>query len=360
MACERDSFGWRRHKLSIQVQLWLATAVALVHCGSSFCGSSFASDSLTAEDPTFHDPDRHTVVLSGITAETLGPPVKLLRGSLQYWHDVETAARWNLMVVQPSEVDVELVAAVADPYAGAAFEIRIGDEVLQSELISSGGWEAYRTFRLGTLAVEPGEQTITLQATHLPKGAFGNVRSIRLRGIHTARPPSEKLNESGPFQFVSTARFGHRRLTPSGRLPLAAPNLENGTTLVVDLSRQFQTIEGFGGAFTEAAASVFRQLRPERQREILDAYFDAETGHGYRLCRTHINSCDFSLGSYAYTEVEGDVDLEHFNIDRDRQYLIPLIRAAQKTAGDDRIKLFASPWSPPAWMKNKRPNDRWR
>jgi glucosylceramidase len=113
---------------------------------------------------------------------------------------------------------------------------------------------------------------------------------------------------------------------------------------------RYQEIEGFGGAFTEAAALTLFKLPAERQREVLAAYFDPAHGHGYTLCRTHINSCDFSSGHYAYAEIDGDVDLRHFSIDRDRQALIPLIRAAQQAAGRP-LKLLASPWSPPAWMK---------
>jgi len=68
------------------------------------------------------------------------------------------------------------------------------------------------------------------------------------------------------------------------------------------------------------------------------------------LCRTNINSCDFSSDSYAYTETDGDVSLEHFSIEHDRKYKIPLIKAAIERSGND-VRLFASPWSPPAWMK---------
>jgi len=120
--------------------------------------------------------------------------------------------------------------------------------------------------------------------------------------------------------------------------------------IILDDQKTFQIIEGFGGAFTEAAASTFYKMSPHIQNEILNAYFDVENGHGYSICRTHINSCDFSLGNYAYTEIDGDVNLEHFSIDRDRQALIPLIKAAMSTS-EAGFKLFASPWSPPAWMK---------
>ncbi|CCJ34021.1 glycoside hydrolase family 30 protein [Caloramator australicus] len=110
----------------------------------------------------------------------------------------------------------------------------------------------------------------------------------------------------------------------------------------------YQTIEGFGGAFTEAAAYNFYKLGEENKNKILKAYFDKHEGNGYNLCRTHINSCDFSLGNYDYVE-EYDVELKSFNIAREKKYVIPFIKKAMAFSND--IKLFASPWSPPAWMK---------
>jgi len=121
-------------------------------------------------------------------------------------------------------------------------------------------------------------------------------------------------------------------------------------TIMVDPGKKFQVIEGFGGAFTDAAAETFYKMPADKQQEILNAYFTSDKGIGYTLCRTHINSCDFSSGSYAYDEVPGDTLLEHFSIEHDEKYRIPMIQAALKTSGNN-IKIFASPWSPPAWMK---------
>lgn len=123
--------------------------------------------------------------------------------------------------------------------------------------------------------------------------------------------------------------------------------------LVVDTTRRFQTHLGFGGAFTEAAASVWQGLPEAAQARFLRDCFDPVQGHGYTLGRVHINSCDFSLGHYAHVEREGDHALESFSIARDRQALIPFIRAAQQVAGRP-LQLLASPWSPPAWMKTNR------
>jgi len=125
---------------------------------------------------------------------------------------------------------------------------------------------------------------------------------------------------------------------------------EHQPTLILDPDKQFQVIEGIGGALTDASAETFYKLPEDKQEELLTAYFDLEDGIGYSLCRTHINSCDFSSSSYAYSEVAGDKDLEHFSIAQDLKYRIPFIKAAMH-ASSDSFKLFASPWSPPAWMK---------
>jgi glucosylceramidase len=148
----------------------------------------------------------------------------------------------------------------------------------------------------------------------------------------TARATGERLASQEPIAFT----------------PLPQPR-EDVPTVVVDPGKTFQTIEGFGGALTDAAAETFAKLPEDKQQELLRAYFDPAKGIGYSLCRTHINSCDFSSESYAYT-APGDLDLKTFDVAHDRRYRIPFIKAALGTAGAP-VKLFASPWSPPAWMK---------
>ena len=65
--------------------------------------------------------------------------------------------------------------------------------------------------------------------------------------------------------------------------------------------------------------------------------------------RTHINSCDFSLGNYALCEQE-DRKLTGFSIERDKKMLIPFIKEALNEASSP-VLIMASPWSPPPWMK---------
>ena len=110
---------------------------------------------------------------------------------------------------------------------------------------------------------------------------------------------------------------------------------------------EYQEIKGFGGAFTEAAADTLYKLNKENQEKILKLYFDSNEGIGYNYGRVHINSCDFSLGNYTYVE-EGDQTLESFDIQREKRAVIPMIKEAMQY---NDIDLFASPWSPPAYMK---------
>ncbi len=123
-----------------------------------------------------------------------------------------------------------------------------------------------------------------------------------------------------------------------------------GPSVFVDPSRRMQTLLGFGGAFTEAAALTWQQLPPALGEELLRACFDPGQGHGYTLCRVPMGSSDFGLGNYAHAEVAGDFALQHFSIEHDRRHLLPFIHAAMRVAGRP-LRLLASPWSPPAWMK---------
>jgi glucosylceramidase len=146
-----------------------------------------------------------------------------------------------------------------------------------------------------------------------------------------------------------TARDSDARLAEQATL---APNADDPAlpAVWVNSAKAFQTIEGFGGAFTEAAAVTWLKLNTAQRDEVLYRYFDDADGHAYSLCRVHMGSCDFALGNYAHVETPGDVALQSFSIERDRQALLPFINAAQAVANRP-LKLLASPWSPPAWMK---------
>jgi len=122
--------------------------------------------------------------------------------------------------------------------------------------------------------------------------------------------------------------------------------------IVIQPEVQFQSIEGFGGAFTEATAHLLMQMSEEKRKLILEAYF-SEQGSNYSLTRTHINSCDFSLRNYAYAMVDKDTNLEHFSIEEDLTDLIPIVKEALEISKED-FKILSSPWTAPPWMKDNK------
>ena len=126
--------------------------------------------------------------------------------------------------------------------------------------------------------------------------------------------------------------------------------LETQVCVFVNPQKTYQSFLGIGAAITDASAEVFAQLPVAKQEEFLNAYFSKEKGIGYSIIRTSIHSSDFSSGSYTYV-AEGDAALKTFNIDHDKQSRIPLIKRAMQTAGE-KVHLYASPWSPPAFMKD--------
>jgi glucosylceramidase len=152
------------------------------------------------------------------------------------------------------------------------------------------------------------------------------------------------------MQSFITARGSEHRLSPAS-LPPATDSMGTPASLWIDPGKPFQTMLGFGGAFTEAAAHTWLTLGPPQQEAVLRACFDPASGHGYTLCRVHMNSCDFALGNYAHAATPGDLALNDFSIARDEQALLPFIKAAQRIAPSP-IKLLVSPWSPPPWMKS--------
>ncbi len=117
---------------------------------------------------------------------------------------------------------------------------------------------------------------------------------------------------------------------------------------------EFQTIDGIGATFNEIGAVAWMTL-PESQRESLMETLFGEDGAAFSFCRTALGASDFGVNAYSYSEVADDYTMEHFSIERERNSVIPYIQTAIKYNPD--MKLFSSPWSPPAWMKYSQQMD---
>ena len=119
--------------------------------------------------------------------------------------------------------------------------------------------------------------------------------------------------------------------------------------IVVNPTTRFQTVLGFGAAFTDGSCSIFNQLAPAAREQLFHHLFHPSQ-MGLNVCRTCIGSSDHSGSLYSFDDGEADPELERFSIDHDRAYILPILRQARGVNPD--LFLFSSPWSPPGWMKD--------
>lgn len=167
--------------------------------------------------------------------------------------------------------------------------------------------------------------------------------------LDTSRAVYQVPNSALVYTTDDSAKF---RLTLTDTITFTEKGqpFEREVAVFVDPTKTFQTFFGIGAALTDASAETFYKLPKAIQQEFLKAHFDKDSGIGYTVVRTNINSCDFSSDMYTYVS-DGDSALTSFNIDHDRKYKMPFIKESMAAAGG-KLNLFASPWSPPAWMKD--------
>ena len=121
---------------------------------------------------------------------------------------------------------------------------------------------------------------------------------------------------------------------------------------MVQTDAPLQAIEGFGACFNELGWTSLSALTAADRDSVLRELFAPGVGASFTLCRMPVGANDFSRDWYSYDETDGDFALEHFSIANDLETLVPFIQAA--LAHQPALKLWASPWSPPTWMKTNQ------
>lgn len=119
--------------------------------------------------------------------------------------------------------------------------------------------------------------------------------------------------------------------------------------LEVRLDQRRQTIEGWGGCFNELGWVALQSLAPDVREEVLRELFAPGVGLNFTICRMPIGASDYATNWYSLDDTAGDFELKHFSIERDRTMLLPYIKAAMRQ--QPKLRVWGSPWSPPAWMK---------
>ena len=110
----------------------------------------------------------------------------------------------------------------------------------------------------------------------------------------------------------------------------------------------FEGFNGFGVAVTEASCHQLMLMEEKERTKFLESIY-SQNGLNLSIARLSIGASDYSARLYTYDDVPFDTELKHFSINKDRDYIIPVLKEILKIRPD--IYFFASPWSPPGWMK---------
>lgn len=147
-----------------------------------------------------------------------------------------------------------------------------------------------------------------------------------------------------PAEWVSSSRNTSWQTEETTNISTA----DADSVVEINTADTLQTIQGFGGCFNEQGWASLNTLSREDRDDVFAELF-SENGMNLTLNRMPIGANDFSLDYYSYNETDGDFEMKNFSVAHDDSTLVPYIKAAMKV--NPNMKIWASPWCPPAWMK---------
>lgn len=214
-------------------------------------------------------------------------------------------------------------------------------------------WETSPTGQDGTWV------TLRSEANPFTAAATGAVRLLLRAGYHTGAETGDALFDNvnlpeGPRRTVRsivTTNDQAKLVATAAEFDLAGDVADHPTVISVDDATTYQSIVGFGAAMTEASAKLITDLPAATRDTLMREFFHPTDGLGLSMIRTSIGATDFGLGDYTYADTKGPAgdELANFSVDREDTYVVPRIK--QALALNPNIKLMATPWSPPAWMR---------
>jgi len=205
-----------------------------------------------------------------------------------------------------------------------------------------------------------GTQPTTTSSVY--SSAIGVSAATTIKAIATASGYSQSATATGSYTIgalpptVSVVLTTHDQtnlLTPQTTVTFgASPQIAN--QIIVDPTQQFQSIEGFGAAFTDSAAYLLEKVAQpaELTSTLSDLFTRTGNGIGLSFMRNPMGASDIARSVYTFDDMpagQSDTSLTNFSISHDQSYIIPLIVAAKTL--NPQMKIMANPWSPPAWMK---------
>jgi glucosylceramidase len=158
------------------------------------------------------------------------------------------------------------------------------------------------------------------------------------------------LSTESPMGEISVwTTTGTQRHAKQAPLQWTKATGDGANLITVDPAREYQSVLGFGAAFTDAACFTLNRLDPAVRKQLFKTLFDPSQ-MGLSVSRICMGSSDYSTKEYSYSEgLDPDLEMKRFSIEHDRAYILPILREARACNPD--MWILGSPWSPPAWMK---------
>ena len=195
----------------------------------------------------------------------------------------------------------------------------------------------------------------TAYTTPIPFTADITITAIAVASGYSSSPTTQGLYQiAGPAVSVVQSTNDLTQLMAAQPATLFTDTTAGTNNVLVDEAQTYQTIEGFGAAFTDSAAYLLEQVEPSSSQAstLSDLFTRTGNGIGLSFMRVPIGATDIARSVYSFDDNNGTPDptLANFSIAHDQTYILPLIEQAK--ALNPQMKLLASPWSPPAWMKS--------
>lgn len=172
---------------------------------------------------------------------------------------------------------------------------------------------------------------------------------VGIAGLSAEAAPSQ----GAVVQWWSSSEDLQHRLSPQPELRFRPVRASSKRAIRVDDSTTFQSVLGLGSSLEHSTCYNLHLLPADQRERVLESLVHPERGMGMTLMRICIGTSDFAPGPfYTYDDLPAgheDPQLDRFSIERDREYVLPVIQAAQRL--NPQLRFFASPWTPPPWMK---------
>lgn len=174
---------------------------------------------------------------------------------------------------------------------------------------------------------------------------------LRYTSFVSALLLSSLASQAQTVTVALTTADQKNQLTPQSNLSFGTSST-GSFTINVNSTQSYQTWDGVGGAMTDSTATVIAGLPSSVQTTLMNSLFTQSSGVGLNFIRVPMGASDFSAsGAYTYDDGAADPNLTRFSISHDLTHIIPLIK--QAISINPAVKVIATPWSPPAWMKNE-------